>query len=176
MFHHNVIHCNTYIYVYNIVHIYNIIMKQDYSSYCFLPKSQISETNSAACKSEDEHPRVKSGKSTINRKGERFAKVLRMTRADTDTVVDDNDVVKRSGRVILAGLGTINSSQTFLNHVTIMCGADIRTVMVAMMVNRVKMIRHILSITIAANFQSFVIFVFSSSLFSWFVIICNDVD
>ena len=55
---------------------------------------------------------------------------------------------------------------TFLNHVTMMCGADSRTVMVAMMVNRVKMIRHILSITIAANFQSFVTFVFTSSLFS----------
>lgn len=45
------------------------------------------------------------------------------------------------------------------NHVTMMCGAEKRTVMVAIIVNRVKMIRHILSITIAANFQSFVIFV-----------------
>lgn len=61
---------------------------------------------------------------------------------------------------------TTGSCLGFLNHVTMMCGADNRTVMVAMMVNRVKMIRHILSITIAANFQSFVTFVFSSSFFN----------
>ncbi|KYN19475.1 hypothetical protein ALC57_08242, partial [Trachymyrmex cornetzi] len=67
---------------------------------------------------------------------------------------------------ILVGPGTTGGRLAFLNHVTIICGADSRTVMVAMMVNRVKMIRHILSITIAANFQSFEIFVFSSSLFS----------
>lgn len=60
----------------------------------------------------------------------------------------------------------------FLNHVTMMWGAENRTVIVAIMVNRVKMIRHILSITIAANFQSLVILVFSSLLFSWSVIIC----
>ena len=64
----------------------------------------------------------------------------------------------------------------FLNHVTIMWGAENRTVMVAIMVNKVKMIRHILSITIAANFQSFVIFVFSSASFNWSVIICGKTE
>lgn len=37
---------------------------------------------------------------------------------------------------------------------TIICGADSNTAMVAMMVNRVKIIRHSLSTTMAANFQS----------------------
>jgi hypothetical protein len=74
------------------------------------------------------------------------------------------DDVRRA--ILVDSTGTTGGRLAFLNHVTIMCGADSRTVMVAMMVNRVKMIRHILSITIAANFQSFVIFVFSSSLFN----------
>lgn len=67
---------------------------------------------------------------------------------------------------IIVDLRPSGGCPSFLNHVTMMCGADSRTVMVAMMVNRVKMIRHILSITIAANFQSFDTFVFKSSDFS----------
>lgn len=95
--------------------------------------------------------------------------VSRATLVDLDADANNNaDVDAGDGvrRAFLAGPGTTGGSLTFLNHVTIMCGADSRTVMVAMMVNRVKMIRHILSITIAANFQSFVTFVFSSSDFS----------
>lgn len=61
----------------------------------------------------------------------------------------------------------------FTNHVTIMCGAESRTVIVAIIVKRVKIIRHILSITIAANFQSLLTFVSSSSAFNLSVIICN---
>lgn len=37
---------------------------------------------------------------------------------------------------------------------TMMCGADSSTARVAMIVNRVKIIRHSLSTTMAANFQS----------------------
>lgn len=61
----------------------------------------------------------------------------------------------------------------FTNHVTIMCGAESRTVMVAIIVKRVKIIRHILSITIAANFQSLFIFVLRSSSFNLSVIVCK---
>lgn len=45
-------------------------------------------------------------------------------------------------------------------------GADIKTASVAIIVNKVNIIRHNLSTTIAANFQSFAISDSSSSFFS----------
>lgn len=55
------------------------------------------------------------------------------------------------------------------------CGADIKTASVAMTVNSVKMIRHKRSTTMAANFQSFVISPFSSSLRNcFFVCLCGE--
>ena len=51
----------------------------------------------------------------------------------------------------------------FVNYVTMMWGADMSTANVATMVNRVKVIRHSLSKTIAANFQSFSMAAVSSS-------------
>lgn len=47
---------------------------------------------------------------------------------------------------------------------TMMCGADSSTASVAMIVNRVKIIRHSLSTTMAANFQSREMSASSSSL------------
>ena len=46
------------------------------------------------------------------------------------------------------------------------CGAEINTANVAIIVNKVNIIRHSRSTTIAANFQSFVISPFSSSFFN----------
>ena len=48
-----------------------------------------------------------------------------------------------------------------------MCGAENRTAMVATIVKNVKIIRHNLSTTIAANFQSFAISLSSSSFRIW---------
>lgn len=50
---------------------------------------------------------------------------------------------------------------------TMMCGADSSTASVAMIVNRVKIIRHSLSTTMAANFQSRETSASSSSLRIW---------
>lgn len=57
-----------------------------------------------------------------------------------------------------------NNKLTCCSYDTIKCGAENNTATVAIIVNSVKIIRHKRSTTIAANFQSLVTSLFSSSL------------
>lgn len=69
---------------------------------------------------------------------------------------------------------TQTTRTTNTRHVTMMWGAEKRTAMVAITVNRVKMNRHRRSTTMAANFQSFVISSASSVLRSLSVMWCSS--
>jgi hypothetical protein len=70
---------------------------------------------------------------------------------------------------VFARLTNATSSKS-LPYVTIICGAENSTAIVAIMVNRVKIIKQSLSTTMAANFQSFVTSAASSSFLYFSVI------